>query len=66
MVEPGRAVDHEREVREAHVTKKRERNATLKFLRKTMKRYGCPEIVVTDRLRLYRSAMREIGMEARK
>ncbi len=35
-----RAVDHEGEVLESYVTKRRDRKAALKFLRKTMKRYG--------------------------
>ena len=61
-----RAVDHEGEVLEAYVTKKRDRKAALKFLRKTMKRYGHPEAIVTDRLRSYRAAMKEIGNEARQ
>jgi len=59
-----RAVDHEGEVLEAYVTKKRDRKAALKFLRKTMKRYGHPEAIVTDHLRSYRAAMKEIGNEA--
>ena len=46
-----RAVDHEGEVLEAYVTNRRDRTAALRFLRKTMKRYGRPESVVTDRLR---------------
>ncbi len=46
-----RAVDHEGEVLEAYVTKRRNRKAALRFLRKAMKRYGRPEVVVTDRLR---------------
>jgi len=33
-----RAVDHEGEVLETYVTKRRDRNAALKFLRKLMKR----------------------------
>ncbi|MDM7985305.1 MAG: IS6 family transposase, partial [Maricaulis sp.] len=37
-----RAVDHEGEVLEAYVTKRRNRKAALKFLRKAMKRYGRP------------------------
>ncbi len=61
-----RAVDHEGEVLEVFVTKKRDRKAALRFLRKTMKRYGRPGVVVTDRLRSYRAAMREIGNEARQ
>ena len=56
-----RAVDHEGEVLEVFVTKKRDRYAALRFLRKTMKRYGRPEVIVTDRLRSYRAAMKEIG-----
>ena len=61
-----RAVDHEGEVLEVFVTKRRDRKAALRFLRKTMKRYGRPEGIVTDRLRSYRAAMREIGNEARQ
>jgi putative transposase len=45
-----RAVDHEGEVLESFVTKRRDRKAALKFLRKTMKRHGRPHIFVTDRL----------------
>ena len=61
-----RAVDHEGEALESFVTKKRDRKAALKFLRKAMKRYGRPLTIVTDRLRSYRAAMREIGNEARQ
>ncbi len=35
-----RAVDHEGEVLESFVTKKRDRKAALRFLKKAMKRYG--------------------------
>jgi putative transposase len=56
-----RAVDHEGEVLEAFVTRKRDRNAAVRFLRKAMKRYGRPRIIVTDRLRSYRAAMKVIG-----
>jgi len=56
-----RAVDHEGEVLESFVTKTRDKASALKFLKKAMKRYGRPEEVVTDRLRSYRAAMREIG-----
>ncbi len=61
-----RAVDHEDEVLEAFVTSTRDRKAALRFLRKAMKRYGRPLAIVTDRLRSYRAAMREIGNEARQ
>ena len=61
-----RAVVGEGEVLEAYVTKKRDRKAALKFLKKEMKRYGNPVEIVTDRLRSYRVAMKEIGNEARQ
>src|SRR6201988_3242874 len=48
-----RAVDHEAEVLEAFVSKRRERKAALKFLRKTMKRFGRTRVIVTDKLRSY-------------
>ena len=56
-----RAVDQEGEVLEAFVSKKRDRAAALKFLRKLMKRYGRPDAIITDRLRSYRAALRELG-----
>ena len=56
-----RAVDQEGEVLDAFVSKRRDRKAALKFLRKLMKRYGRPEHVVTDKLRSYGAAMKEIG-----
>ena len=56
-----RAVDHEGEVLEVFATKRRDRKSALKFLKRTMKRYGRPRAIVTDRLRSYRSAMKIIG-----
>jgi putative transposase len=56
-----RAVDHEGEVLEVFATKRRDRKAALKFLNRTMKRYGRPQSIVTDRLRSYRAAMKVIG-----
>jgi len=56
-----RAVDHEGEVLESYVTKRRDRKAALKFLKKTMKRYGRPHVIVTDLLRSYGAAMKVIG-----
>ncbi len=56
-----RAVDHEGEVLEVFVTKRRDRRAALKFLKRAMKRHGRPRSIITDRLRSYRSAMRVIG-----
>ncbi|MFT7573224.1 MAG: putative transposase [Paracoccaceae bacterium] len=59
-----RAVDHEGEVLEVFVTKRRNRKAALQFLKRTMKRYGQPKVIVTDRLRSYRAAMNVIGNAA--
>ena len=61
-----RAVDHEGEVLEAFVTKTRDRKAALRFLKKAMKRYGRPQVIVTDRLRSYRAAMKIIGNAERQ
>ena len=58
-----RAVDHEGEVLEAFVTKKRDRKAAVRFLKNAMKRYGRPKALVTDGLASYPAAMREIGNE---
>jgi putative transposase len=60
-----RAVDHEGEVLEALVTKARDRKAALKLLRKLLRRHGGPEEIVTDKLRSYRAAMQELGIECR-
>ncbi len=59
-----RAVDHEGEVLEVFVTKRRNRKAALQFLKRAMKRYGQPKVIVTDRLRSYRAAMNVIGNAA--
>ena len=56
-----RTVDHEGEVLEGYVTKRRDRKAALKFLRKTMERFGRPHVIVTDLLRSYSAAMKVIG-----
>ena len=61
-----RAVDHEGEVLESYVTKRRDRKAALKFIRKSMKRYGQPHIIVTDKLRSYGAAMKNIGNAAKQ
>ena len=56
-----RAVDHQGEVLESYVTKRRDRIAALKFIKKSMKRYGRPEVLVTEKLRSYGAAMKVIG-----
>ena len=59
-----RAIDHEGEVLEVFATKRRDRRAALRFLKRAIKRYGRPASVVTDGLASYRVAMNLIGNAA--
>jgi len=61
-----RAIDHEGEVLEAYVTKTRDKAAALKFLRKAMKRYGTPNVIITDGLASYGAAMKDMGNEDKR
>ena len=61
-----RAVDHEGEVLESFVTKTRDKNAVLKFLKKCLKRHGRVEEVVTDCLRSYGAALTDLGIRDRQ
>jgi putative transposase len=56
-----RAVDHEGEVLESFVIKTRDKKVAVKFLKKTMRKHGRPEVIVTDLLRSYGAALKEIG-----
>lgn len=60
------AVDHEGEVLESYVTRKRDKSAALAFMRKSLKRHGKAEKIVTDGLKSYRAAMKELGNEQRR
>jgi putative transposase len=61
-----RAVDQEGEVLESFVTKTRDKQAALKFLRKTLKTHGRAGVFVTDDLRSYGAALKEIGAADRQ
>ena len=61
-----RAVDHEGEILESYVTKTRDKKAALTFMRKALKRHGKAETIVTDGLRSYPAAMRELGNAQRR
>jgi IS1 family transposase len=61
-----RAVDHEGEVLESCVTKHRDKEAALRFLKKLMKRHGRAEEVVTDGLRSCGAALKDLGAEDRQ
>lgn len=56
-----RAVDHEGEVLESFVTTTRDKASALKFIKKALKRHGRPRSIVTDGLRSYGAALKEIG-----
>ena len=56
-----RAVDHEGERLESFVTKERDKAAALMFIKKALKRHGRPRAVVTDGLRSYGAALKELG-----
>jgi putative transposase len=61
MVYLWRAVDHEGEILESFVTKKRDKSAALAFMKKALKRHGRAETFVTDGLKSYPAAMKELG-----
>ena len=54
-----RAVDHEGDVLENVVAKRRNKRAALKMLRKLMRLYGRSEILVTDRFPSYKAALHD-------
>lgn len=55
-----RAVDHEGEVLESYLTKRRDKNAALRFLRRALKRDGLTGAMVTDRLASCGAALKSI------
>ena len=61
-----RAVDQEGEILESYVTKKRDKSAAVRFFKKALKRYGKAETIVTDGLKSYPAAMRELGNVERR
>src|ERR1700726_3775745 len=66
MVYLWRAVDAEGEVLEVLVQTRRNRRAALKLMRKLLKKYGfVPDKLVTDDLRSYAAAARDLGIAKR-
>jgi putative transposase len=57
-----RAVEKEGTILDCVVTKKRDKTAAKKILKKLLKSYGKPGEIVTDRLRSYKAALRELGL----
>ena len=61
-----RAVDSEGEVLDILVQPRRDRKAALKLMRKLLKKQGVtPTTIVTDKLRSYTSALRDLGVVER-
>ena len=63
---PWRAVDHEGEVLESLVTKTRDKKVALKFLKKAMRKHGRCAQFVTDKLRSYGAALKDLGVADRQ
>src|SRR5689334_10918939 len=58
-----RAVDHEGEVLDILVQRRRDSRAALRLMRKLLKKQGfAPKLLVTDKLRSYASAFRRLGL----
>jgi len=58
-----RAVDHEGEVLDMLVQRRRDSRAALRLMRKLLKKQGfAPKSLVTDKLRSYASAFRRLGL----
>ena len=51
---------------ESFVTKRRDKKAAMKFLRKAMRKHGQSDVIVTDKLRSYGAALKEIGAKDRQ
>ena len=52
-----RAVDYEGEVLESYVTRTRDKQAALRFMKRALKRHGSPAAITTDGLRSYRATL---------
>jgi len=58
-----RAVDHEGEILDMLVPRRRDKRAALRLTRKLLKKQGfAPKVVVTDKLGSYRAAFRQLRL----
>jgi transposase-like protein len=58
-----RAVDHEGEIPEVLLQRRRDRRAAVKLMRKLLRKHGfAPKRVTTDQLRSYGAALRHLGL----
>jgi putative transposase len=56
-----RAVDQEGEILESYVTKTRDKDAAVRFIKRAMKRHGKVDTITTDGLRSYKAALHELN-----
>ena len=61
-----RAVDHNGEVLECYVSKKRDKKSAQKFIMKSLKKHGVPRSFVTDKLASYHAVLRDMGIAYRQ
>lgn len=60
-----RVIDHEGEVLEVFVSKRRNKIAAAKVLKNAMRRHGEPDEIVTDKCPSYGAALRELNLTIR-
>jgi transposase-like protein len=61
-----RAVDHEGEILDMLVQRRRDQHAALKLMRKLLRKQGfAPRLIVTDKLRSYGAAFRDLRLACR-
>ncbi len=58
-----RAVDQEGTILDCYVSKKRNKRAAYKILKKLMAKYGKPSEIVTDKLPSYKAALRDLNAQ---
>ncbi len=46
---------------ESYITKTRDKDAALTFMKEALKRHGSPEKITTDGLASYKAAMKDLG-----
>ena len=61
MVYLWRSVDRKGEILESFITNCRDKDAAMRFMKKTLKRHGSPAVITTHGLRSYRAAMKDLG-----
>ena len=58
-----RAIDQEGTVIDCYVSKKRNKREALKFLKKAISKHGVPKQIISDKLKSYKAAMKELNIQ---